>query len=76
MGSRGIILTFISFTADFLEAGENLSTYITYAFVVNLKLESNLQNSVKESNWEKGLLKHNGYTCIARIIVPTNGMES
>jgi hypothetical protein len=26
----GAILTFISFTAAFLEAGENLSTYITW----------------------------------------------
>lgn len=42
-GLMGSILTFISFTADFLEAGENLSTYIT---------------------------------CIALMIVPTNGMAS
>jgi hypothetical protein len=30
MGMRGAILTFISFTAAFLEDGENLSTYITW----------------------------------------------
>jgi len=43
VGYERDVLTFISFTAAFLEAGENLSTYIT---------------------------------CIARIIVPTNGRAS
>ena len=38
MGMRGAVLTFISFTAAFREAGENLSTYITWKRLSQKKL--------------------------------------
>ena len=38
MGMRGAVLTFISFTAAFREAGENLSTYITWKRLSEKKL--------------------------------------